>query len=216
MEATFCFVDIAGFTALTETHGAETAADVVERFTGLAEQASRDDGEVVDRTGDALFVASPTPGQALAFLSRLFAVVSDEPDFPVLRAGLHHGEAVARAGSYYGAAVNLAARVAAQAGGGQVLGTAEIAAAARTLGLDVATLGAVALRNVRDPVEIFAIELATDTGVDAAIDPVCRMHVDRQRAPARVRFAGKERFFCSVECAKQFLERPEAYVDAGR
>ena len=34
-EATFCIVDIAGYTALTDTHGEQAAADLVDDFAGL-------------------------------------------------------------------------------------------------------------------------------------------------------------------------------------
>ena len=47
-----------------------------------------------------------------------------EPDFPVLRAGLHRGRAVERGADVFGAAVNLAARIASSASGGEVLATA--------------------------------------------------------------------------------------------
>lgn len=33
VEATFCFVDLAGFTALTEAHGDDAAADLIARFS---------------------------------------------------------------------------------------------------------------------------------------------------------------------------------------
>ena len=35
IEATFCFVDIAGYTALTDTHGERAAADLVDDFAGI-------------------------------------------------------------------------------------------------------------------------------------------------------------------------------------
>ena len=35
IEATFCFIDIAGYTALTDTHGEVAAADLVDEFHDL-------------------------------------------------------------------------------------------------------------------------------------------------------------------------------------
>ena len=49
---------------------------------------------------------------------------------PAVRVGLHHGTAVERDGDYFGAAVNLAARVSAEANGGEVLLTGHTAALA--------------------------------------------------------------------------------------
>ena len=210
MEATFCFVDIAGFTALTETHGAQTAADLVDRFGELVAQALGTDGRVVDRAGDAIFVVTPTPGDALGFLGRLFAAAAREPHFPVLRAGLHHGEAVERHGTYFGVAVNLAARVAAEARGGQTVATKGVADSAASRSVPVTRLGAVTLKNVRQPVELFALDLAPGAS-PVAVDPVCRMRVDPETAPARLRVEGENRYFCSLECARTFLASPHEY-----
>jgi adenylate cyclase len=213
MEATFCFVDLAGFTALTEAHGAEAAADCVQRFGRSVEDALAGEGRLIERVGDAVFVTTPTAGPAVRFLVRLFTSTAHEQDFPVLRAGLHHGEALERDGSFFGATVNLAARVAAQARGGQVLATAPVAAAARGEGVEVSSLGMFTLRNVRDPVELFALEVceSLDAGADA-IDPVCRMRVSRQQAAGQLRFDGVEYWFCSLGCAAAFAASPNAYV----
>lgn len=204
MEATFCFVDIAGFTALTETHGAITAADLIDRFGELVGEALGTDGRVVDRAGDAIFVVTPTPGQGLAFLRRLSDAMAREPNFPIVRAGLHHGEAVERHGTYFGAAMNLAARVAGEARGGQALATKEVAERAADTGVSVVRLGAVALKNVRQAVELFMLDLVPGSS-PPAVDPVCRMRVDPQTAPARLLIDGEDRYFCSLECAQTFL-----------
>jgi class 3 adenylate cyclase len=161
MEGTFCFVDLSGFTALTEAHGAEAAADLVDRFTMLVRGALESHGRFVDRIGDAAFVVCPTADEGVAFVMHLFDDVAREADFPVLRAGLHHGEALERHDSFYGSTVNLAARVAARAGGGQVVATKQVAAAARGHGLFVESLGNISLRNVREPVELFLLNVST-------------------------------------------------------
>lgn len=211
MEATFCFVDIAGFTALTETHGAEAAADLVDRFTGLVEAALAGNGRLVERVGDAAFVTTPGPVPAVRFVIRLFAAATLEPEFPALRAGLHHGEALERDGRLFGPAINLAARVAAQARGGQVLATAAVAEAARTEGVDVTALGAFVLRNVRDPAELFALHVDAGSATDA-VDPVCRMRVSRERGAGSLRFEGVEYWFCSLDCAQRFATSPGDYT----
>lgn len=95
-------------------------------------------------------------------------------DFLSSRRGLHHGPVVDRSGDLFGATVNLAARVAGQASGGQILATAVIAEAARDRGLRAVELGSFELRNVPEPVSLHEV----DTGAvphGAVIDPVCRM-----------------------------------------
>src|SRR5262245_59049216 len=127
MEATFCFIDMAGFTALTEAHGDREAARLALRLTEMVQDALGSDGRVVKSIGDAVLALASTPEAAVLSLQRLWKACVSEPDFPILRAGLHHGEAVERGADVFGAAVNLAARIAARASGGQVLTTGVIA-----------------------------------------------------------------------------------------
>jgi len=115
---------------------------------------------------------------------------------------------VERDGDVFGAAVNLAARVAAEAHPAEVLGTAPIAEAARNLGIPVVDIGEVALKNVRRMTFLYSMALmlgATDT----PIDPVCRNHVDRRAAAGRLRYLHREYWFCSLTCAAAFASNPE-------
>jgi class 3 adenylate cyclase/YHS domain-containing protein len=212
-EATFCFVDLAGFTALTETHGDRAAADLIDRFLDLVEASLDDVTRVVDTIGDAVLTISPRPENALEFLAALFPKAAAEPDFPILRAGLHHGEVVERTGRFFGTTLNLAARVAGQARGGQVLATATVVAAARDAGVEITALGAQMLRNLRDPVELFSLQLF---GADpsSVLDPVCRMSIDKERAAGQLRFAGNDFWFCSLHCAGLFAATPDQYVSS--
>lgn len=212
IEATFGFVDLAGYTALTEAHGAKAAADCVERFVAWTREALADDGRLIDRIGDAVFVTMPSPVSGVRFARRLFTLTSRQPDFPILRAGLHHGEALERDGSFFGSTINVAARVAAQARGGQILATARVADAARAEGIAVSGIGAVSLRNVRDAVELFELQLTAAAADAGAIDPVCRMRVQRKRAAGRLRFDDVEYWFCSLQCVAAFAANPHAYL----
>jgi len=211
MEATFSFVDLAGFSALTEAHGDDAAVDLLERFTALVETSQSNDDRLIKTIGDAVLLTSRTPRSAVELLARLWRALADEPDFPQVRAGLHHGQAVEKRGDVVGAAVNLAARVASQAGGSEVLATALVAEAADSLGFTTTSLGAVHLRNLRDPVALYALELASDSAAEV-LDPVCRMRVHPQRAAGRLNFEGTTYFFCSLRCSSLFASAPEAYA----
>ena len=57
---------------------------------------------------------------ALSVVRSLYGVVDREPLFPTLRAGVHAGSCVHRDADYFGATVNLAARVADHARAGQM------------------------------------------------------------------------------------------------
>jgi len=209
MEQSFIFVDLAGFTALTETHGDETGASLIERFIRIVEASLEGDGRLVAGSGDAAFMVADTPEQALGVLARLFSRADAETDFPALRAGLHHGEAAQRGDQFYGTAVNVAARVAAYARGGQLLGTDVIAATARERGMTVRPLGPVSLKNLRQPLELFSVQIASGAGFEV-IDPVCRMRVVPERAAARLELGGEEYWFCSYECLELFVKEGPA------
>lgn len=62
---TFVFVDLAGFTALTEAHGDQEAAALVDRFERLVDQAVGIEGRLVKVIGDAAFLAFDSPLEAL-------------------------------------------------------------------------------------------------------------------------------------------------------
>lgn len=210
-ERTFAFVDLAGFTALTEAMGDTEAVAVLDRFTDLTHQALADADELVKEIGDAVMLVSPDPDGGVSLAARLFDACSREADFPVPRGGLHHGPAVSRGRDWIGATVNLAARVAGQAHAGQVLATAPVAEAARCHGLEAVHLGSFELRNVADPVDLWEIQVGV-SNVAAGVDPVCRMQVLRDRAAGRLRYEGSDYWFCSLGCAASFAAEPARYA----
>ena len=212
VERTIAFVDLAGFTALTDAHGDEAAADLVDVFTGMARAAvAPTDAELVKTVGDAVMLAAPTPDAGLDAVRRLFDIAYERDGLPEPRAGLHHGPVIARGDDYFGATVNLAARVASRAGSGQALVSATILDAAAGAEIDAVSLGAHVLRNVLDPVDLWAIELCA-THVDLSVDPVCRMRVSCQAAVGRIRHDGIEHRFCSLACIGAFAADPARYL----
>lgn len=211
MEATFCFVDLAGFTALTEAHGDHAAADLIACFGSAVDAALEGGVAIVDRIGDAVFLVGETPEGTMRCVQRLWIRSLEEPDFPTLHAGLHHGEAVRRDGRWVGTAVNLAARVAAHARGGQALVTAPVAAHAAAAGIEARSTGQTSLRNLVGPVELFLLDLPTGHD-DDVIDPVCRMRVCPDSALGHLRFADRDFWFCSLECVARFASSPGVYA----
>jgi len=205
-EWTFAMVDLAGFTALTEVHGDRQAADLAVQFARLATDRLGAGDRLVKPIGDAVLLASDTPQAAVVLVTGLLEACNQLPDFPIARAGLHHGPAVEHDGDFFGAAVNLTARVAGQAAGGQVLATQAVAEAARATGVATRSLGMVPLRNIAQPQELFELELSPHP-IFAGIDPVCRMRVDRNTAAGMLRHQGEEFWFCSLRCAAIFAER---------
>ena len=213
--ATFVFADIAGFTALTEAHGdAEAAAVVAEFCAAVRAELPATGGSQVKTIGDALMLRIPDPAAAIVLGLRITHELMLGHGAPAVRVGLHHGPAVERDGDYFGAAVNLAARVSADASAGEVLLTGQTAALAPELaGVRYEPRGRRVLRNVREPVELFAAVRAgeSDEGT-LARDPVCRMAVDPDRAAGRLVYQDTAYFFCTLQCAGEFARHPEHFA----
>jgi class 3 adenylate cyclase/YHS domain-containing protein len=215
IEATFAFVDIAGFTALTEAHGDFDAADIATRLTELTRAALGLDDRLVKTLGDAVLVTSRTPAAALEFIDRLLTSSASDRSLPALRAGLHHGPAIERDGDVFGAAVNLAARVAAEAYAGEVLVTEPIAAVAREQELPVVEIGPVALKNVGQATVLSSLGFMVGA-TESAIDPVCQAIVDRRAAAGQLLYRQTTYWFCSLTCAAAFASNPQWHAsDAG-
>jgi class 3 adenylate cyclase len=213
--ATFLFADIAGFTALTEAHGDEEAADLVASFCRAVEaELPSYDGAHVKTIGDAILLRISEPEQAILLGLRIAHELMRGHGAPAIRVGLHHGTAVERDGDYFGAAVNLAARVSAEATGGEVLVTGHTAALAPAIdGVYYEPRGRHELRNVREPVELFAA-VSTSAGADRLpIDPVCQMAVDPDHAPGRLLYDGTAYYFCTLTCAGEFARDPDRFAD---
>jgi adenylate cyclase len=216
--ATFLFADIAGFTALTEAHGDEEAVALVERF---AEVVKRElppvRGEYVKTVGDALMVRVPNVGDAVRLGLKIAHELIHGHEAPAVRVGLNYGPAVERGGDYFGSTINIAARVSALASGGEVLVTGETAARAPDLeGVFYESRGRQTLRNVAEPIEIFAAFPIQNTLDKLPIDPVCRMAVDPDRAIGRLIYDSSAHFFCSLTCAAAFAQNPERYSSGRR
>lgn len=200
---TFAMIDLAGFTALTETHGDEQAANTAMRFADLARDSLSPGDQLVKCIGDAVLLASPSPTSGLALVRRILDRCQEIEQFLITRTGLHHGSAVRRGDDYFGAAVNLTARITAHAAGGQVLSTTDVAEVARLAGIDAVSVGRAEFKNVDEPVKLY--ELALSEPALESIDPVCRMRVDHASAAGYLRAHGTEYWFCSLNCAEKFL-----------
>lgn len=210
----FVFADIAGFTALTEAHGDEEAFALVADFIKAVEaELPALDGEHVKTIGDAVMLRIPDPGDAIGLGLRIANDVMLDHGAPAVRVGLHHGTAVESGGDYFGASVNLAARVSALATGGEVLVTGTTAALVPELeGVYYESRGRQELKNVAEPLEIFAaVRMGSPSDGPLPTDPVCRMIVNPDRAAGRLVHEGQTYFFCSLACAGTFAQQPERF-----
>src|SRR5438874_6878264 len=89
--ATVAFVDLAGFSAITDVYGDASAIVVLERFEELVRQALGGLGPPIKWIGDEAMFGFPDPATALQVLGRLLPACRSEPRIPLTRIGLNHG-----------------------------------------------------------------------------------------------------------------------------
>jgi class 3 adenylate cyclase len=212
-ETVFLIADLSGYTALTEIHGDMSAAKVVTRYVEIVHENLHPSAQLVERVGDEVIIVAAEAASIIHTAVRLRDAIEQEPLFPCIHAGIHAGSALRQDGHYFGIALNLAARVASHARGGQILCTEKITTLANNLSdIEYRPLGLTRFKNITDPVTIFEVESGNRKREANFVDPVCRMQVQQDTAPARLPFRDKTYYFCSFDCAKAFTDHPDRYV----
>jgi adenylate cyclase len=125
------FVDIVGFTELGEQVPADELAAVVRDFERRVDAAVQPPVRLVKTIGDAAMLVATDPDPLLAAVLGLVGDSAEHPVGLLLRGGVAAGEALQRAGDWYGRPVNLASRLTAFARRGSVVATGELREAAR-------------------------------------------------------------------------------------
>jgi class 3 adenylate cyclase len=123
---TILFSDIEGSTAMTERLGDQRWLEVLRGHNAIVrEQVKQHGGFEVKAEGDGFMLAFQSARRGIECgvdIQRAFAERNESAEEPVrVRIGLHTGEAIKEADDFYGKNVILAARIAAQAQGGEIL-----------------------------------------------------------------------------------------------
>jgi len=161
------FADISGSTQLYETLGDAIARELVAQCLGLmTEQIEKHGGEVIKTIGDEIMCTFAAADAAVeSAMSMQEAVTEDlpriNPNTPAhltIRIGLHHGSAILDGGDVFGDAVNVAARMAALAKGGQIITTQETAdALSRDLRDSTRHLDRIPVKGKSEDIDIFEV-----------------------------------------------------------
>ncbi|MGH6944443.1 MAG: tetratricopeptide repeat protein [Geminicoccaceae bacterium] len=164
--AAILFADVHGYSRLMSKNEERTYHRLTQAIGLIRSLIGDYGGQVVQTAGDGVLALFDSAPQALGFavaIQREFrneAVwnADDEPIF--FRMGINLGEVLLGNGNIQGHSVNVAARIQALARPGGICVTEAVQRVVRdTLGLPMHTLGPQALKNIADPVEVFAIEI---------------------------------------------------------
>jgi adenylate cyclase len=155
-----CFLDLSGFTRLTEERGDEAAATIARTFGQLVQRTAHErHGRVVKWLGDGVMLYFEQPSAAI---DGALEMVDRAPTFglPAAHVGVDAGPVIIQDGDFFGGTVNVAARIAAYARGGEVLASERAVEAARDLPSNIRStdLGPVDLKGVSRPVNLRRLE----------------------------------------------------------
>jgi adenylate cyclase len=150
-----CFVDLTGYTRLTEEQGDEVAARLAASLATLVEEISlRHGGRAVRWLGDGgMFFFSDPKAAVLAALEMVERAPAE--GLPPTHIGIQVGPVIFQDGDVYGMTVNVAARIAASAKAGEVLTTEETVAHAQRLEVRFERVGPANLKGVTEPVTLY-------------------------------------------------------------
>jgi adenylate cyclase len=143
-----CFVDLTGYTQLTEERGDEVAAQIAGRLASLVTDISRSrGGRPIRWLGDGGMFHFREPWTAV--IAGLDMVErAPAADLPPAHVGIHTGPVISQDGDVYGRTVNLAARIASHAQAGQVIVSEDTAHRSSHRELRLEPLGPVDLKGV--------------------------------------------------------------------
>ena len=167
----FLFADLRGYSAFTERHGDQAARELLTSYRqSVREVIGKFDGAEIRTEGDSFYVVFDSVSQAvragLAILAAVAEPSADAEPHPVLVGiGIHAGEAEDSAEGIVSSAVNVAARICAQADPGELLVSDTVRALTRSY-LEVSFLprGRRRLKGIAEPLALYRVVAGRTAG----------------------------------------------------
>ena len=210
----FAFVDLSGFTALTDHEGDERAVAVLSQFRAILREVCSRRGVRIDKwLGDGAMLVSVQPTPLLASLLD-FELAISRSNLPLrVRCGADDGEVILHEGDdYIGSAVNTAARLCDLAPGGTVLVSQHLAQG-RPEWASITGAREEELKGFDDPIAVAELTLAMLKGSTSAC-PVCGVPLNLAVAESTDSLAdGTVALFCSEGCRETWDKRPRSITE---
>lgn len=194
--------DLSGYTALTETHGSVSAANLIDKYIRIAKNCLVGDCKLHERTGDEIMFVSDSSDSLLATALKLEANTSKEENFLQVHGGLHYGKVLKRSDNYFGLAVNLTSRIAGKATTGTFWCSGEFVNSITDKSVcRFESKGNHLFKNIREEKEVF--ELNIEKIKANYIDPVCHMLIQNPQNAIH-HHGDEELYFCSSHCLELY------------
>ena len=154
--STILFADITGYTALMQSDEQKALESLHSFKKTLEECVPSYDGQIVQYFGDACLLSFESTSQAMRCAMKLQSQFQ-EVEIPV-RMGVHLGEVIFTEDNVFGDGVNIASRIESMGVPGAILLSKTVRDQVKNKSeFELADLGAFELKNVNDPLEVFAI-----------------------------------------------------------
>jgi len=197
--------DLSGYTALTETHGASSAADLIDKYVEMVNNSLVGQSHLHERVGDEVMIVSESPDDLLSTAVVLLQKVIREYNFLHIHGALHYGKILKRNNSLFGSTLNLTSRIAGKAPAGIFLCSKDFLNAVESKNsYSFKPIGNQSFKNVTEESEVFEIEVEKPENLH--VDPVCRMLLTDPGKRISHPFQ-RDLFFCSTNCLETFMER---------
>ncbi len=157
-----CFLDLSGYTRLTEERGDAAAADLATRLSRLVQKTSgQHGGKAIKWLGDGVMFHFRDPGPGVVAALEMVDGARDAA-LPPARVGLHSGPVLFQEGDYFGRTVNVASRIADYARQNEVLVSDDVVAASENVpGVEFEAIGLVELKGVTEAVSLHVARRST-------------------------------------------------------
>ncbi len=154
--ATVLFTDIVDSTARAAALGDDAWRQVLDRHDEISRRSvSESRGRLIKGTGDGMLATFDAPARGLKCAKSLGAALADAGI--AIRAGVHTGEVELRGEDVAGIGVHIAARVAAEAGSGELLASRTVKDLVAGSGFEFASRGLHSLKGVPDQWELLSV-----------------------------------------------------------
>ena len=205
---TFAFLDLSGFTALTESEGDERAVAVLGVFrAALRDICSRRAVRIAKWLGDGAMLVSVDTMPLVAATLEMKAAIAVAPEPVTIKCGVTTGTVILLEGDdYIGHAVNVAARLCDLAVGHEVLAVSSVVDELPPWAT-VEAVDKITIRGLEQPIDVVRLSLP-EAGPDTQPDPVCQIPLTHVTAVTRRHDAdGRELLFCAESCAEMWDQR---------
>jgi adenylate cyclase len=155
-----CFLDITGYTRLTQEMGDDAAAELAATVARLVQRNSlKHGGRTIKWLGDGVMFYFDHPGPGVRAALQMAEAIP-AAGLPPVHVGMSCGPVLFQEGDYFGQTVNLSARIADYARPGEVLVTRSVVDASEEADIGFREIGPVDLKGVAGSTELLLAHLS--------------------------------------------------------